>query len=129
MNSNSSGMSRDDALVLELGAMSGLQFGTVAPFHHEDEVGPFDQFGGEWIVSIVVRAGRIHFDVERFEKTCSAVGRRRRFWLHTNRTRFTLSAAYQYPGEEDEKAADRHLEGGAQEWRVHVFPADPGNRR
>lgn len=57
-------------------------------FHNENDVGPGDEFVRQRIVGIVICAGRRDFEVFAAEKICSAVGLRRRFWLHTNRTFF-----------------------------------------
>ena len=47
----------------------------------------------------VAAAGSVPADAtsnpSRFEKTCCAVGLRRRFWVQTKRTRFTTGAAAQ----------------------------------
>tara|TARA_R110000764_G_scaffold218057_2_gene305350 strand:- start:119 stop:355 length:237 start_codon:yes stop_codon:yes gene_type:complete len=40
-----------------VGPEAALEFGAVAALHHEDEVGPVDQFGGALFVRIAGKAG------------------------------------------------------------------------
>ena len=53
----------DQAFALERRSVSGLYFRAMRLFHDEDDVGPFDQFGGQGVLGVVVRAGGRDFDV------------------------------------------------------------------
>src|SRR6267378_7511783 len=52
-----------DALTLEVAFEGGRQFFQVSLLHHEDDVGPLDELRIEWSFSVVVDAGRSHYDI------------------------------------------------------------------
>lgn len=47
----------DDAGALQMGLEAALEFGAVGALHDEDDVGPFDQFGGAFLLRIGGQAG------------------------------------------------------------------------
>lgn len=47
----------DDAGALQMGPEAALELGAVGPLHDEDDVGPFHQLGGAFLLRIGGQAG------------------------------------------------------------------------
>lgn len=52
----------DDALAVDVGAVFFGEAAALGFFHHEDEVGPFDEFAGDGVVRFVAEPGRGAFN-------------------------------------------------------------------
>lgn len=52
----------DDGLTSQMPAKVALDLVAVCALHHEDRIGPSDQFARQWIFRVMIDAGRIDFD-------------------------------------------------------------------